>query len=61
MASAPDSDEALFDQFLDDRGHDVSEPQDWETSYNKKQCPDCGALHDEAAVDCTVCGWDPRA
>ncbi|QCC48713.1 HVO_0416 family zinc finger protein [Halobellus limi] len=59
MASAPSSDDALFDQFLDDRGHDI-ETVDWETSYNKKQCPECGALHDDSASVCGVCGWDPR-
>jgi len=60
MASAPSSDDALFDQFLDDRGHDI-ETVDWERSYNKKQCPECGALHDDGAINCGVCGWDPRA
>ncbi|WP_197052345.1 MULTISPECIES: HVO_0416 family zinc finger protein [Halobellus] len=60
MASAPSSDDALFDQFLDDRGHDI-ETVDWERSYNKKQCPECGALHDDGAAHCGVCGWDPRA
>ncbi|MFC6826730.1 HVO_0416 family zinc finger protein [Halopelagius fulvigenes] len=60
MASAPNPDDALFDQFLDDRGHEVTE-SDWEASYNKKQCPECGALHDQSADDCTVCGWDPLA
>ncbi|WP_224447888.1 HVO_0416 family zinc finger protein [Haloprofundus salilacus] len=58
MASAPSDD--LFDQFLADRGHET-EPQRWDRSYNKKQCPDCGALHDDDAITCTVCGWDPYA
>ncbi|WP_224332943.1 HVO_0416 family zinc finger protein [Haloprofundus halobius] len=58
MASAPSDD--VFDQFLADRGHET-EPQRWDRSYNKKQCPDCGALHDDDAVTCTVCGWDPYA
>jgi ribosomal protein L40E len=59
MAATPTPDDALFDEFLDDRGHDT-EPVRWEESYNKKQCPECGALHDADAADCTVCGWDPR-
>jgi rubredoxin len=59
MASAPSTDDdELFDQFLNDRGHDTG-PVRWERSYNKLQCPDCGALHDTAATDCTVCGWEP--
>jgi ribosomal protein L40E len=57
MASAP-SDDELFDQFLNDRGHDT-EPVRWDRSYNKLQCPDCGALHDTSATDCSVCGWAP--
>ena len=60
MASAPRTDDDLFDQFLTSRGHD-SEPVDWEESYNKKQCPECGGLHGEAAASCTVCGWRPGA
>ena len=48
----------LFDEFLEDRGHDTESPG-WEESYNKKQCPDCGGLHESAAVECSVCGWRP--
>jgi hypothetical protein len=59
MASAPsDTDDELFDQFLSDRGHETDVPR-WERSYNKKQCPDCGGLHDQSAQECTVCGWAP--
>lgn len=58
MASAPSTDDELFDQFLTDRGHET-EVSRWERSYNKKQCPDCGGIHDESAIDCTVCGWAP--
>jgi hypothetical protein len=57
MASAP-SDDDLFDQFLADRGH-ATEPVRWDRSYNKKQCPDCGGLHDQSATECSVCGWHP--
>ncbi|MFB6308655.1 MAG: HVO_0416 family zinc finger protein [Haloarculaceae archaeon] len=57
MASAPGADD-LVDEFLSQRGHDV-ETVGWETSYNKKQCPDCGGLHDGDATECTVCGWRP--
>ncbi|WP_089822143.1 HVO_0416 family zinc finger protein [Halogranum amylolyticum] len=60
MASAPSDTDKLFDQFLTDRGHEP-EPQRWEQSYNKKQCPDCGGLHDDAATECSVCGWYPDA
>ncbi len=54
-ASTPD-DDSLLDEFLEDRGH---ETQTWEESYNKKQCPECGGLHDGNARTCTVCGWSP--
>jgi ribosomal protein S27AE len=57
MASASANDE-LFDEFLSDRGHETNE-QEWEESYNKKQCPDCGALHETARSECSVCGWSP--
>ena len=60
MKSAPSSDDALFDQFLSDRGHEV-EPASCEESYNKKQCPDCGALHDMSAMVCSVCEWNPES
>ncbi|SHG43519.1 HVO_0416 family zinc finger protein [Halobaculum gomorrense] len=59
MASAPSPDGDLFDEFLTSRGHDVETAQ-WEESYNKKQCPDCGGLHDGDAVECSVCGWRPE-
>ncbi|WP_121821707.1 HVO_0416 family zinc finger protein [Halostella salina] len=59
MASAPDdSGDDVFDQFLSQRGHET-ERVDWETSYNKKQCPECGGVHDDAATECSVCGWGP--
>ena len=53
MVSAPDDE--MFDQFLEHRGHETS--QSWDRSYNKKQCPDCGGLHELSASQCTVCGW----
>jgi hypothetical protein len=56
MASASD-DETLFDEFLARRGHETG--AGWEESYNKKQCPDCGGIHDQSATECTVCGWSP--
>jgi hypothetical protein len=56
MASASD-DETLFDEFLAQRGHETG--AGWEKSYNKKQCPDCGGIHDQSATECTVCGWSP--
>ncbi len=58
MATAPDSDDDLFDEFLSARGHEPS--REWDESYNKKQCPECGGLHASSAVQCTVCGWEPR-
>ena len=51
-------DDDMFDEFLAQRGHEV-ETVGWEENYNKKQCPDCGALHDTGASSCTVCGWSP--
>ena len=56
MASAPNDD--IYDDFLEQRGHDV-ERVGWERNYNKKQCPDCGGLHESGASECTVCGWTP--
>lgn len=56
MASAPSSDD-MFDEFLSRRGHETA--QGWERSYNKKQCPECGGLHELSATDCSVCGWNP--
>ncbi|MDX1746911.1 MAG: HVO_0416 family zinc finger protein [Halobacteriales archaeon] len=53
MASARSDD--LFDRFLAQRGHEPE--QTWDRSYNKKQCPECGGLHDLAASACSVCGW----
>ena len=57
MASAPSSDDVL-DEFLAQRGHDVGEAG-WDRSYNKKQCPECGGLHEAGATACSVCGWAP--
>jgi hypothetical protein len=57
MASAPVDDD-LFEEFLSQRGHDTSAAS-WDESYNKKQCPDCGALHRTAETECSVCGWSP--
>ena len=54
MATAND----VFDEFLDDRGHDHTTAS-WEQDYNKKRCPDCGGLHDPDASTCSVCGWRP--
>ena len=57
MASAPSTDdEEMLDEFLTQRGHDVD---GWEDNYTKKQCPDCGGLHDTPATECSVCGWTP--
>lgn len=47
----------IFDRFLKDRGH---KEQTWVQEYNKKQCPECGGIHDETAEKCTVCGWNPK-
>jgi len=57
MAQAQ-TDDDLFDEFLSQRGHETSDVG-WEENYNKKQCPDCGGLHDGGATECTVCGWTP--
>ncbi|CAI48555.1 small CPxCG-related zinc finger protein [Natronomonas pharaonis DSM 2160] len=48
----------IFDDFLDDRGHETESPT-WEEDYNKKRCPDCGGLHGLDASVCSVCGWQP--
>ncbi|MFC6961901.1 HVO_0416 family zinc finger protein [Halocatena marina] len=50
----------MFDTFLSQRGHRTeSERVGWEKDYNKKQCPECGGLHDSSATECSVCGWTP--
>lgn len=54
MAASDD----VIDDFLSERGHDT-EPAAWQRDYNKKQCPDCGGLHDRTATECSVCGWAP--
>lgn len=54
MATVEDS---FLDEFLtDSRGGDRPT---WERDHNKKQCPDCGGIHELDAVECTVCGWSP--
>ena len=58
MSKAQSTDDELFDEFLSANGHQT-EPAGWDESYNKKQCPDCSALHDSAATRCSVCGWHP--
>ncbi|GAA0295638.1 HVO_0416 family zinc finger protein [Halarchaeum salinum] len=55
MSTARDTD-AVLDEYLEHNDHDV---EGWDRSYNKKQCPDCGGLHETAARECTVCGWSP--
>jgi len=47
----------MFDEFLSQRGHEVDDG--WDENYNKKQCPDCGGLHESTASECSVCGWTP--
>jgi len=61
MAAADTSghdDEDLYDSFLESRGHEVG-TREWEEEYNKKQCPECGGLHDTDATKCGSCGWVP--
>ena len=57
-ASSPDDDDVL-DEFLSDRGHET-EIVRWERSYNKLQCPECGALHEVGATRCDVCDCRPN-
>lgn len=59
MDSAPNAGDAdhIVERFLSQRGHETSE--EWERDYNKKQCPECGGLHDLTASACSVCGWAP--
>lgn len=56
--SQSQADNDVFDEFLNQRGYETEDPG-WEENYNKKQCPDCGGLHDVDATACTVCGWSP--
>ena len=57
MAAEPAPDDSVLDDFLAQRGETPNET--WDRSYNKLQCPDCGGLHDESAVECGICGWSP--
>jgi ribosomal protein L40E len=57
MSKAAAPDDGLIDQFLESRGHETTTT--WDESYNKKQCPKCGGLHDVSATQCSVCGWSP--
>lgn len=50
--------EELMNDFLESRGHAVRD-QDWDESYNKKQCPVCGGVHPTTAMSCDSCGWEP--
>lgn len=60
MSSAPDdAGDDLIDRFITQRDLD-SETVRWEESYNKKQCPECGGVHDTTASVCSVCGWSPE-
>lgn len=59
MSTAPeDAGDDILDQFLTRRGHDV---ETWKDAYNKKQCPECGGIHNVDATSCSVCGWQPGA
>ena len=59
MATAPDPDGSdVIDDFLSRRGHEP-DGVGWQRSYNKKQCPDCGGLHELSASQCSVCDWTP--
>ena len=58
MATAPTGDD-IFDEFLSERGHET-ESVGWQDDYNKKQCPECGGLHEVDARTCEVCGWGPN-
>lgn len=55
MATANDD---IFDDFLQNRGHDTESPS-WRQDHNKKRCPECEGLHDLSATVCGVCGWEP--
>ncbi|MFB6113860.1 MAG: HVO_0416 family zinc finger protein [Halodesulfurarchaeum sp.] len=57
MATAETPDDDVLDQFLENNGHVTAS---WDRSYNKKQCPECGGLHDVSVTTCTVCGWSPQ-
>jgi len=48
------SDEAVIDEFLEER--DLGD-QSWQEEGKKYQCPECGAVHETRADDCRVCGW----
>jgi hypothetical protein len=57
--SEPGEDDDLFDDFLESRGHEVG-TREWDEDHNKKQCPDCGGIHDDDATECGSCGWEPE-
>jgi ribosomal protein S27AE len=37
-----------------------TEQSEWDVRFQKKQCPNCSALHEQSASDCGVCGWTPE-
>ena len=57
-STSGDASEEVIDQFMTRR--DLSESARWEESYNKKQCPECGGVHEPSATACSVCGWTPE-
>lgn len=48
----------MYDEFLESRGHIVTE-RDWDEAKRKKQCPSCGGIHSPDAEQCESCGWEP--
>lgn len=58
MSDAPDdvaSEDDVVDQFMERR--DLDEDS-WIEDGEKYRCPECGAVHEDRADGCRVCGWE---
>lgn len=50
------SDEEVIDEFAAEHGLD---DESWIEDGEKYRCPECGAVQEDRADGCSVCGWRP--